>query len=31
VTITTLRPGEAEGMADVIASVEHAGRRRGAY
>jgi DNA-binding transcriptional MocR family regulator len=31
ITITTLEPGEAEGIADVIASVEHAGRRRGAY
>jgi DNA-binding transcriptional MocR family regulator len=31
ITITTLKPDEAEAIADVIASVEHAGRRRGAY
>jgi DNA-binding transcriptional MocR family regulator len=31
ITITTLQPGEAEAIADVIASVEHAGRRRGDY
>jgi DNA-binding transcriptional MocR family regulator len=31
ITITTLRPGEAEEIARVIARVEHAGRPRGAY
>jgi DNA-binding transcriptional MocR family regulator len=31
VTISTLRPGEADAIAEVIATVEHAGRPRRAY
>jgi DNA-binding transcriptional MocR family regulator len=30
-TVSTLRPGEADAIAEVIASVEHAGRPRRAY